>query len=129
MNPQSQLPLTYTVNGKTYYAGTQWVLTPSEVPIGNATPWMTGGISNTFRYKDFSLYVLADAKLGGDTYFGTYAAAMGNGLLQETVKERNGGGVPLVYPDGTRQIQVSCSMAYSLTASKIPMWLRLPGIT
>ncbi|WP_298711116.1 SusC/RagA family TonB-linked outer membrane protein [Chitinophaga sp.] len=102
VNPQSQLPLTYTVNGTTYNAGTQWVLTPSEVPIGNATPWMTGGISNTFRYKNFSLYVLADAKLGGDTYFGTYAAAMGNGLLQETVKERNGGGVPLVYPDGTQ---------------------------
>lgn len=102
VNPQSQLPLTYTVNGTTYYAGTEWVLTPTEVPIGNATPWMTGGISNTFRYKDFSLYVLADAKLGGDTYFGTYAAAMGNGLLQETVKERNGGGVPLVYPDGTQ---------------------------
>ncbi|WP_109699144.1 SusC/RagA family TonB-linked outer membrane protein [Chitinophaga deserti] len=101
VNPQSQLPLTYTTGGKTYYGGTEWVLTPTEVPIGNATPWMTGGVSNTFRYKDLSLYVLADAKLGGDTYFGTYAAAMGNGLLQETVKERNGGGAPLVYPDGT----------------------------
>jgi iron complex outermembrane receptor protein len=26
---------------------------------------------------------------------------MGNGLLQETVKERNGGGLPMTYPDGT----------------------------
>ena len=102
VNPQSQLPLTYTVNGTTYFAGTEWVLTASEVPIGDVTPKLTGGISNTFRYKDFSLYVLADAKIGGDTYFGTYAAAMGNGLLQETVKERNGGGAPLVYPDGTQ---------------------------
>lgn len=93
--------MTYTVNGKTYTAGTQWVLTSDEVPIGNSQPKLTGGVSNTFRYKDFSLYAMVDAKIGGDTYFGTYAAAMGNGLLQETVKERNGGGLPLVYPDGT----------------------------
>lgn len=93
--------LTYTVNGQERVAGTQWVLTPDEVAIGNSQPKLTGGISNTFRYKDFSLYAMVDAKIGGDTYFGTYAAAMGNGLLQETVKERNGGGLPLTYPDGT----------------------------
>ncbi|SER40076.1 iron complex outermembrane recepter protein [Pedobacter rhizosphaerae] len=93
--------MTYTVNGKTYTAGTQWVLTPTEVPIGNSQPKLLGGVSNTFRYKSFSLYALVDAKIGGDTFFGTYGAAMGNGLLEETVKERNGGGLPLVYPDGT----------------------------
>jgi iron complex outermembrane receptor protein len=93
--------MTYTVGGKTYVAGTQWVLTADEVPIGNSQPLLTGGISNNFRYKNFSLYAMVDAKIGGDTYFGTYAAAMGNGLLQETLKERNGGGLPLVYPDGT----------------------------
>ena len=93
--------MTYTVNGQNYVAGTQWVLSDKEVPIGNSQPLLTGGISNTFRYKDFSLYVLTDAKIGGDTYFGSYAAAMGNGLLKETLKERNGGGLPLVYPDGT----------------------------
>lgn len=97
----NNLPLTYTAGGATYYAGTQWVLTPGEVAIGNSQPFMTGGISNTFRYKDFSLFVLADAKIGGDTYFGSYAAAMGSGLINETLKERNGGGLPYVYPDGT----------------------------
>lgn len=94
-------PLTYTVNGKTYLGGTKWVLTSSEVPIGDQTPDLVGGIANTFRYKNFSLYVLTDAKIGGDTYFGSYAAAMGNGLLNETTKERDGGGLPYVYPDGT----------------------------
>lgn len=93
--------LTYTVNGVERVAGTQWVLTPDEVPIGNSQAFLTGGISNTFRYKNLSLYVMIDAKIGGDTFFGTYAAAMGNGLLEETVKERNGGGLPLTYPDGT----------------------------
>lgn len=95
------LPLTYTAGGTTYYAGTQWVLTSAEVPIGNSQPFMTGGISNTFRYKNFSLFVLTDAKIGGDTYFGSYAAAMGSGTIKETLKERNGGGLPYVYPDGT----------------------------
>lgn len=101
VNPQSQQVLSYTVNGQTYTAGTQWVLTPNEVPIGNSQPFLTGGVANSFRYKNFSLYIMADGKFGGDTYFGTYAAAMGNGLLNETVKERNGGGLPMVYPDGT----------------------------
>lgn len=95
------LPMQFTVNGKTYYAGTQWVLSDNEVPIGNSQPFLTGGITNTFRYKAFSLYVLADAKIGGDTFFGSYAAGMGSGNLKETLKERNGGGLPLVYPDGT----------------------------
>ncbi|WP_052266356.1 SusC/RagA family TonB-linked outer membrane protein [Pedobacter kyungheensis] len=96
------LPLQYTVDGKSYYAGTQWVLTNGEVAIGNSQPFLTGGITNTFKYKAFSLYVLADAKIGGDTFFGSYAAGMGSGNLEETLKERNGGGLPLVYPDGTR---------------------------
>ncbi|WP_346239405.1 SusC/RagA family TonB-linked outer membrane protein [Niabella insulamsoli] len=94
-------PLTFTANGQTYYAGTQWVLTPNEVPIGNSQPLFTGGITNTFRYKNFSLYVLTDGKIGGDTYFGSYEAAMGSGLINETLKERNGGGLPYTYPDGT----------------------------
>lgn len=94
-------PLTYTANGNTYYAGTQWVLTSGEVPIGNSQPFLTGGITNTFRYKNFSLYILTDAKIGGDTYFGTYAAAMGSGTIKETLKERNGGGLSYIYPDGT----------------------------
>jgi iron complex outermembrane receptor protein len=94
-------PMTYTVGGKTYYAGTQWVLSSTDVAIGNSQPFVTGGITNTFRYRNLSLYLLADAKIGGDTYFGSYAAGMGSGNLVETLKERNGGGLPLVYPDGT----------------------------
>lgn len=95
-------PLKFSANGQEYYAGTQWELTDGEVPIGNAQTFLTGGLSNTFRYKNWSLYVLTDAKIGGDTYFGSYAAAMGSGNLKETLKERNGGGLPLVYPDGSQ---------------------------
>ncbi|RAJ06646.1 TonB-linked SusC/RagA family outer membrane protein [Chitinophaga skermanii] len=81
--------------------GTRYVTGKEVVPIGNATPKLTGGLTNTFNYKGFSLYTLVDFKYGGEIYSGSYAAAMGNGLAPATVKERNGGGLPYTYPDGT----------------------------
>ncbi len=81
--------------------GTQYVTTADPVAIGNATPKFTGGISNTFRYKNFSLYILTDFKIGGEIYSADYAAAVGEGLSPSTLKERDGGGLPLTYPDGT----------------------------
>lgn len=86
----------------TKVVGTQYVTTADPVPIGNATPKLTGGLSNTFNYKAFSLYVLTDFKLGGDIYSADYAAAIGMGLSPKTLKERNGGGLPYTYPDGTQ---------------------------
>ncbi|MBX2920666.1 MAG: SusC/RagA family TonB-linked outer membrane protein [Chitinophagaceae bacterium] len=96
-----QVMIYTTPDGQEHVAATEWVLTPNEVPIGNSIPKLTGGIANTFRYQNFSLYFLTDFKWGGDTWFGSYSSAMGNGLRQETVKERNGGGLPYTYPDGT----------------------------
>jgi len=56
--------------------------TPLEV--GNITPDWTGGIKNSFSYKDISLSVLIDGRIGGDLFsvsdwFGAYA-----GLTEET---------------------------------------------
>ncbi len=81
--------------------GTQYKLTTDPVPLGNYTPKLTGGISNTFRYKQISLYVLTDFRIGGQIYSTDYAIAMENGLSPQTLKERNGGGLPYTYPDGT----------------------------
>jgi iron complex outermembrane receptor protein len=78
--------------------GTKYVTTAEPVAIGNATPKLTGGLSNTFSYKGFSLYVLTDFKWGGDIYSFDYATAMGEGKAPETLKERNGGGLPYTYP-------------------------------
>ncbi|MCK7556491.1 SusC/RagA family TonB-linked outer membrane protein [Chitinophaga sedimenti] len=88
-------------NDPTKVVGTQYVTTDDPVAIGNATPKLTGGLSNTFNYKGLSLYVLTDFKLGGDIYSADYAAAIGMGLSPRTLKERNGGGLPYTYPDGT----------------------------
>jgi iron complex outermembrane receptor protein len=81
--------------------GEQYATTPTIVKIGNATPTLTGGISNTFNYKNFSLYVLTDFKLGGQIWSGDYATFMGQGQAPETTRERDGHGLPFTFPDGT----------------------------
>lgn len=82
--------------------GTQYATSPTYVKIGDATPKLTGGISNTFSYKNFSLYILTDFKLGGQIWSGDYATIMGQGEAPETLKERDGGGLPFTFPDGTK---------------------------
>jgi len=86
-------------NGKV--VGTRYVTTKDPVAIGNATPFLTGGLSNNLRYNNFSLYILTDFKMGGDIYSMDYACAMGEGKAPATLEERNGGGLPFTYPDGT----------------------------
>ncbi len=82
--------------------GAQYATTDDVVKIGNATPKLTGGISQTFRYKNLSLYVLADFKIGGQIWSGDYATIMGQGMAPETVWERDGHGLPYTFPDGTK---------------------------
>lgn len=72
----------YTVNSDGFVIEAGMEGTPDEVPIrlldengddafvkiGNGRPDWTAGITNTFRYKGFSAYVLLDIKHGGDIY-------------------------------------------------------------
>jgi iron complex outermembrane recepter protein len=81
--------------------GAQYATTPSIVKIGNATPTVTGGISNTFNLGNFSLFVLTDFKIGGQIWSGDYSSFMGQGQAPETLKERDGHGLPFTFPDNT----------------------------
>jgi iron complex outermembrane recepter protein len=81
--------------------GAQYATTPGFVKLGDATPKLTGGIGNTVSYKSFSFYVLTDFKIGGQIWSGDYATIMGQGEAPETVKERDGHGLPYTFPDGT----------------------------
>jgi len=81
--------------------GTQYVVGKDPVKIGNAAPKLRGGIGNNFRYKNFRFSALVDFKIGGDIYSVDHATAMGSGLSPITLKERNGGGLPYTFPDGT----------------------------
>ncbi|HVI43961.1 MAG TPA: SusC/RagA family TonB-linked outer membrane protein [Chitinophaga sp.] len=94
--------------------GTRYIPTKEKVPIGNATPKLTGGITNTFTYKNFSLGMLIDGKLGGDIYSGSYAIATMSGLTPETLKERDGGGLPYTDASGaTRNVGVLLDGVYA----------------
>ena len=59
--------------------------------LGQGVAPITLGISNTFRYKDFSLMVMLDGKFGGQIYSGTNAGALSRGQHKKTLQGREGG--------------------------------------
>lgn len=101
LDAQGRKQVINLVDGTGKVVGTKYKITSTPVAIGNAAPKMTGGLSNTFRYKNLSLNLLVDFKYGGDIYSVDHATSMGNGLSPATLVERNGGGLPYTYPDGT----------------------------
>jgi TonB-linked SusC/RagA family outer membrane protein len=69
--------------------------------IGQGTPPWTMGITNNFRYKNFSLNVLIDGKFGSIVYSNLYQYAYRFGLPQETLPGRDTGvTVEGVTPEG-----------------------------
>jgi TonB-linked SusC/RagA family outer membrane protein len=59
--------------------------------IGNGVPPLTMGITNDFRYKNFSLNVLIDGKFGSMVYSNLYQYAYRFGLPKETLPGRETG--------------------------------------
>jgi TonB-linked SusC/RagA family outer membrane protein len=59
-------------------------ITPNPVPIGNAYPDYTGGITNSFSYKGIYLSALVDFQHGGDFFSYTNMYGKGSGLLDIT---------------------------------------------
>lgn len=69
--------------------------------IGQGTPPLTMGITNNFRYKNFSLNFLIDGKFGSIVYSNLYQYAYRFGLPQETLPGRETGvTVTGVTPEG-----------------------------
>jgi iron complex outermembrane receptor protein len=85
--------------GHHYASNSPNAITSEYVPVGNATPHWTGGVTNTFSYKGFALSVLLDIKDGGDMYWGDFATAMTQGLSPRTLSEREGHGLPWTVPN------------------------------
>lgn len=72
--------------------------------LGNVNPDWTGGLRNSFSYKNLSLSALIDFRKGGDVFSMTKADGQHSGLLEVTVKDgirENGMVVDGVYEDGT----------------------------
>ncbi len=101
---QAEIMSNFGVDANTAAAmkGTVYQATTNIVPIGNSTPKFRGGMTNTFSFKGgFSVSALIDWKIGGQIWSGTYASMMQQGTAPETLKERDGGGLPYTTPDGT----------------------------
>jgi TonB-linked SusC/RagA family outer membrane protein len=58
--------------------GNDTINTRDQVYMGNPYPTVTGGFTNTFSYKNFSLYVRMDYTLGATIYNETAARLEGN---------------------------------------------------
>jgi TonB-linked SusC/RagA family outer membrane protein len=65
--------------------------TDALVPLGSGVYKQTGGFSNDFHYKDFSLSVLIDFKYGAKIYSGTNLLLYNYGLQKTTLQGRSGG--------------------------------------
>jgi TonB-linked SusC/RagA family outer membrane protein len=62
-----------------------------KVALGNITPDWTGGANFTFKYKNFNISTLLDAKIGGDLFSMTYMWGRYAGTLEETLIGRETG--------------------------------------
>jgi iron complex outermembrane recepter protein len=93
--------------------GTVYQISERRVPLGNATPDFTGGWTNSFGYKGFTISTLIDTKWGGDVYAGSYVIGLQTGQSPETLTERLGNGLPYTDPSGeTRNIGVVLDGVY-----------------
>ncbi|HEX5172370.1 MAG TPA: SusC/RagA family TonB-linked outer membrane protein [Cyclobacteriaceae bacterium] len=58
--------------------------------IGSGVPDFTGGLNNSFTYKQFNLTFLIDFKSGGDIYSGTNVRMTQAGFTKQTLQGRDG---------------------------------------
>lgn len=65
--------------------------TTEREKVGNYQPDATGGLTNTFTYKGFTLNALIDFRIGGEVYSGTDAALDGTGVSERSLEFRDGG--------------------------------------
>ncbi|MGA2407769.1 MAG: SusC/RagA family TonB-linked outer membrane protein [Bacteroidales bacterium] len=71
---------------------------PTTVPVGSSIPKHTGGWNNTFTYKNLSLGVFIDYKLGGTVLSSTYLNMTRQGMSDLSLEGRREGETGLVFP-------------------------------
>lgn len=65
--------------------------TSEREKFGNYQPDFTGGFTNTFSYKNFSLNALIDFRIGGEVFSATDAGLDASGVSERTLEFREGG--------------------------------------
>jgi len=81
--------------------------------LGNYQPDWTGGMKNDIRYKNLSLGVLIDTRMGGELYSMTTSWGRYAGVLEETLLGREGGIVGI----GTKQLADGSYVANDVVVS------------
>lgn len=89
------------------------LITPgTTVDIGNSRPDWTGGFSNTFNYKRFSLNALITARVGGTVTSFTNAIIYSDGQVAETLAGRSSMIFPGVTAAGAANTVATTAEAY-----------------
>ncbi|EIJ38809.1 TonB-linked outer membrane protein, SusC/RagA family [Galbibacter orientalis DSM 19592] len=65
--------------------------TSERVKVGNYQPDFSGGFTNTFRIKDFTLNALVDFRVGGEVFSYTDAQLDATGVSKKSLQYRDGG--------------------------------------
>mgnify|MGYP000928639322 CR=1 FL=1 len=93
--------LTDDAGNVVYNTASGYAVRGDLVKLGNGIPPWTMGITNTFKYKNFSLNILVDGKFGSIVYSNMYQYAYRFGLPKETLPGRETGiTVAGVTPEG-----------------------------
>ncbi len=82
------------------------------VKLGNGSPKWMGGLTNSFRYKDFDLSFQIDMRYGGDVYMGSIQQGTNAGTLKMTEAGRESMLVEGVIADGSKNTVTTTSERY-----------------
>lgn len=82
--------------------------------VGNYNPDWMGGLTNTLRYKDFTLSFQIDMRYGGDVYMGSYRSGASAGTLDFTEANRADGSLEVhgVNQDGNAVVEKTNAQRY-----------------
>jgi TonB-linked SusC/RagA family outer membrane protein len=81
-----------TIDGQKVYDDNGLPIRSDDIELlGNGVPDITSGITNSLRYKNFTLSALIDIRTGADLFSGTNLNAYSRGLHQNTLEGRENG--------------------------------------
>ncbi len=88
------------------------IFTSEYVKLGNNNPDWMGGLSNTFRYRDFDFGFQIDMRYGGEVYMGSIKTGANYGTLDLTLDGRESMVVKGVTASGAENTVATTSQAY-----------------
>jgi iron complex outermembrane receptor protein len=91
------------LNGKPIIAsnGTQYQRGYAEV--GNITPDFIAGLTNNFRYKNWTLGVMLQGRFGGDIFSASHHYGTGRGVIESTLPGRDAESGGIAWTDGNNR--------------------------